>query len=46
MKAIQGDKKKKAGKLNFVVPAQTGAVMVSGEQVDPGLLARVIGDVS
>ncbi|MDR2534595.1 MAG: 3-dehydroquinate synthase [Treponema sp.] len=43
MQALQGDKKKKAGNLSFVVPSQTGSVMVSGEQVSSLLLTRIIG---
>jgi 3-dehydroquinate synthase len=43
MQALGGDKKKKGGKLFFVVPAKVGTTLVSGEQVDPRILERIIG---
>ncbi|MDR0562150.1 MAG: 3-dehydroquinate synthase [Spirochaetaceae bacterium] len=46
MQALRNDKKKKAGSLRFIVPARTGAVLVSGEQAEPRVLARIIGGYS
>jgi 3-dehydroquinate synthetase len=42
MQALGGDKKKKAGKLMFVVPAAEGAVPVSGDRIPPQLLQKII----
>ncbi|MDR0568899.1 MAG: 3-dehydroquinate synthase [Spirochaetaceae bacterium] len=42
LRALQNDKKKKAGAVRFIVPAQTGAVAVSGEKIDPRLLTRIL----
>jgi 3-dehydroquinate synthase len=45
MRAIQGDKKKKGGKLHFVIPAAAGAALISGDMIAPSLLAPIIGEV-
>jgi 3-dehydroquinate synthase len=42
MQALSGDKKKKAGKLAFVVPNAAGAEMVSAASMPPGLLEKII----
>jgi 3-dehydroquinate synthase len=42
MQALGGDKKKKAGKLRFVVPAGEGAVPISGDRIPPQLLEKII----
>jgi 3-dehydroquinate synthase len=42
MRALSGDKKKKAGKLTFVVPSGNGAELVSASCIEPGLLERII----
>jgi 3-dehydroquinate synthase len=42
MRALSGDKKKKAGKLVFVVPNAAGAEPVSAASLQPGLLERII----
>jgi 3-dehydroquinate synthase len=42
MRALSGDKKKKAGKLTFVVPNGDGAELVSAASIEPGLLERII----
>jgi 3-dehydroquinate synthase len=42
MQALGGDKKKKAGKLNFVVPAASGAELVSAASIKPGILGQII----
>jgi 3-dehydroquinate synthase len=44
MEIMQGDKKKKGGKLFFVIPDKAGARLVSGEIIAPSLLARIIGE--
>jgi 3-dehydroquinate synthase len=47
MRALGGDKKKKAGKLMFVVPASEGAVPVSSDRIPPGLPAKIVmGEIS
>jgi 3-dehydroquinate synthase len=43
MNALSSDKKKKAGKLSFVVPSAVGTELISGERVEPTLLARIVG---
>jgi 3-dehydroquinate synthase len=43
MNALSSDKKKKAGKLNFVIPSTVGTELVSGERIDPALIARIVG---
>jgi 3-dehydroquinate synthase len=43
MNALSSDKKKKAGKVCFVVPSAVGTELVSGERVEPELLARIVG---
>lgn len=45
MRAMQGDKKKKGGKLHFVIPAAVGAELISGEMIAPSLLAHIIGEI-
>jgi 3-dehydroquinate synthase len=45
MQALDGDKKKKAGKLRFIVPAAQGAQMVSADNLGAGLVERIIGGV-
>jgi 3-dehydroquinate synthetase len=42
MRALSGDKKKKAGKLTFVVPTGNGAELVSAAAIEPGILERII----
>jgi hypothetical protein len=42
MRALGGDKKKKAGQLMFVVPASEGAVPVSSDRIPPGLPAKIV----
>jgi 3-dehydroquinate synthase len=42
LQALAGDKKKKAGTLTFVVPAGTGAELVSAASIEPGLLERIL----
>jgi 3-dehydroquinate synthase len=42
IQALEGDKKKKGGKLTFVVPAGNGAELVSAAAIGPGLLERII----
>jgi 3-dehydroquinate synthase len=42
MKALGGDKKKKGGKLVFVVPAAEQAVLISADQIEPELPERII----
>jgi 3-dehydroquinate synthase len=42
MSALQRDKKKKAGALIFVIPAKTGTTLVSGADIEPSLLSRII----
>ncbi|MDR2028826.1 MAG: 3-dehydroquinate synthase [Treponema sp.] len=42
MQALGGDKKKRAGKLMFVVPAAEGAALVSGDRIPPRLLENII----
>jgi 3-dehydroquinate synthase len=43
MDALLNDKKKKAGKLTFIVPNQTGAQLVSSDAIETGLLERICG---
>jgi 3-dehydroquinate synthase len=43
MQTLGGDKKKRAGKLNFVVPTASGAELVSGGSIKPGTLEKIIG---
>jgi 3-dehydroquinate synthase len=42
MRALWGDKKKKAGKLIYIVPAAEGAVPVSEDRIPPGLLQKIV----
>jgi 3-dehydroquinate synthase len=42
MQALSGDKKKKAGKLTFVVPSGNGAELVSAASIEPGILEKII----
>ncbi|MDR1247739.1 MAG: 3-dehydroquinate synthase [Treponema sp.] len=42
MRALSGDKKKRAGKLVFVVPNAAGAELVSATSLQPGLLESII----
>jgi 3-dehydroquinate synthase len=42
MKALGGDKKKKGGKLVFVVPAAEQAVLISADKIEPELPERII----
>jgi 3-dehydroquinate synthase len=42
IQALSGDKKKKAGKLTFVVPSTRGAELVSASCIEPGLLERIL----
>jgi hypothetical protein len=42
MRALGGDKKKKAGRLMFIVPATEGAVPVSADRIPPGLLEKIV----
>jgi 3-dehydroquinate synthase len=42
MRALSGDKKKKDGKLAFVVPNAAGAELVSAASLQPGLLESII----
>jgi 3-dehydroquinate synthase len=42
MQALSGDKKKKAGKLAFVVPNAAGAELVSAASIPSGLLEKII----
>jgi 3-dehydroquinate synthase len=42
MRALSGDKKKKAGALAFVVPDAAGAKLVSTASMPPGLLEKII----
>ena len=42
MRALSGDKKKKAGVLAFVVPNAAGAELVSAASMPPGLLEKII----
>jgi 3-dehydroquinate synthase len=43
MNALNSDKKKKAGKITFIVPSAVGTELVSGERIEPALIARIIG---
>lgn len=43
MNALSSDKKKKAGKVRFVVPSAVGTELVSGERIEPALIARIVG---
>ena len=43
MDALLNDKKKRAGKLAFVVPNQNGAQLVSSDAIETGLLERICG---
>jgi 3-dehydroquinate synthase len=46
MKVLGGDKKKKAGKLSFVVPDAERAVLISADIIAPKLLEQIInGDL-
>jgi 3-dehydroquinate synthase len=45
MRALEGDKKKKAGKLRFIVPAARGAQLVSADSLGAGLVDRITGGV-
>ncbi|MDR1302774.1 MAG: 3-dehydroquinate synthase [Treponema sp.] len=45
MQALDGDKKKKAGKLRFIVPAAQGAQMVSADNLGAGLVERIVGGI-
>ncbi|MDR0628195.1 MAG: 3-dehydroquinate synthase [Treponema sp.] len=42
MRALEGDKKKKAGKLRFIVPCTQGVQAVSAEAIEAGLVERII----
>jgi 3-dehydroquinate synthase len=42
MRVLGGDKKKKSGKLTFIVPAPQGAQAVSADRIEPGLVERII----
>jgi 3-dehydroquinate synthase len=42
MRALSGDKKKKAGRLAFVVPGAAGAELVSAASMPQGLIAKII----
>jgi 3-dehydroquinate synthetase len=42
MKALGGDKKKRGGKLVFVVPAAEQAVLISSDRIEPELPERII----
>jgi 3-dehydroquinate synthase len=42
MKALGRDKKKRGGKLMFVVPAAEQAVLVFGDRIKPGLPEQII----
>ncbi|MFP3043031.1 3-dehydroquinate synthase [Treponema primitia] len=42
MQALAGDKKKKAGKLTFVVPDAQRAVLVSADRIEPQFLEQII----
>ncbi|MHB9292203.1 3-dehydroquinate synthase [Hollandina sp. SP2] len=42
MKALEGDKKKKAGKLRFIVPLAQGVQAVSAQAIEAGLVERII----
>jgi 3-dehydroquinate synthetase len=42
MQAIGGDKKKRAGKLNFIVPAASGAELISSASLKTGILEQII----
>jgi 3-dehydroquinate synthase len=42
MRALSGDKKKKAGVLAFVVPNAAGAELVSAASLPPGLLEKIL----
>jgi 3-dehydroquinate synthase len=42
MKALGGDKKKKDGKLVFVVPAAEQAVLISALRIEPELPEQII----
>jgi 3-dehydroquinate synthetase len=43
MNALSSDKKKKAGKITFIVPSAVGTELVSGERIEPALIARIVG---
>jgi 3-dehydroquinate synthase len=42
MEALKGDKKKKAGKLSFVVPSAERAELVSATAMETGLLEKIV----
>jgi 3-dehydroquinate synthase len=42
MRALSGDKKKKAGALVFVIPNAAGAELASAASMPPGLLEKII----
>ena len=42
MRALEGDKKKKAGKLRFIVPLAQGVQAVSAQAIEAGLVERII----
>jgi 3-dehydroquinate synthase len=42
MRALSGDKKKRAGALAFVVPNAAGAELASAASMPPGLLEKII----
>jgi 3-dehydroquinate synthase len=42
MRALSGDKKKRAGALAFVVPNAAGAELASAPAMPPGLLAKIL----
>ncbi|MDR2394356.1 MAG: 3-dehydroquinate synthase [Treponema sp.] len=42
MRALEGDKKKKAGKLRFIVPCTQGVQAVFAEAIEAGLVERII----
>jgi 3-dehydroquinate synthase len=46
MRALSGDKKKKAGALMFVIPAARGIALVSGSDFEAPLLERVIKGIN
>jgi 3-dehydroquinate synthase len=42
MRALSGDKKKKAGALAFVIPNAAGAELISAASMPPGLIEKII----
>jgi 3-dehydroquinate synthase len=46
MRALNRDKKKKAGTLMFVIPAETGTALISGSEFEVSLLERIVKGIN